>query len=176
MDLLGFRQDGEGEEPVVARTGCPVQPILKKQLCAYNWRMAAIVLFHHEFAPEFGDYEAPVRDEIMKYVLALRSMGPEMGRPRADTLSRSEFSKMKELRPTVNKVEWRVAYAFDTEQQGILLAGGSKNGVDEDRFYRGLIDKADRRFKAHEAELAARSKLRQTASAMTPVKGRGKRK
>ena len=120
--------------------------------------MAFVVVFHHEFAEEFGDLDASVRDEVMKYVLALRQLGHEMDRPRSGTLTGVMFSKLKELRLTLNKVEWRVAYAFDSEQQGILLAGGSKNGVDEDRFYRGLIEKAERRLQTHEAELAARSR------------------
>jgi hypothetical protein len=112
----------------------------------------------------------------MIYARALRDVGPEMDRPRAGTLNSNKFAKMKELRPTVNKVEWRVAYAFDTEQQGILLAGGSKNGVDEDRFYKGLIAKAERRLAAHEARLAARSKVQQTAPIREAGKPRGKRK
>ena len=120
--------------------------------------MAFVVVFHHEFAEEFGDLDAPVRDEVMKYVLALRQLGHEMDRPRSGALAGVVFSKLKELRLTVNKVEWRVAYAFDSEQQGILLAGGSKNGIDEGRFYKGFIEKAERRLGTHETELAARSK------------------
>jgi hypothetical protein len=40
------------------------------------------------------------------------------------------------------------AFAFDTERQGIVLCAGDKSGVSEDRFYKKLIAKADKRFTA----------------------------
>jgi hypothetical protein len=43
---------------------------------------------------------------------------------------------MKELRPTVNKLEWRVAYAFDPERRAILLVAAAKGGTNDKRFYR----------------------------------------
>lgn len=51
-----------------------------------------------------------------------------LGRPLADTLRGSRHANMKELRPTVNKVEWRVAFAFDPIRRGILLAAAAKGG------------------------------------------------
>jgi hypothetical protein len=56
---------------------------------------------------------------------------------------------MKELRFTLPDGEWRVAFAFDPERCAILLVGGSKSGVSENRFYRDLIRVADARFTAH---------------------------
>jgi hypothetical protein len=61
---------------------------------------------------------------------------------------------MKELRFTVPDGEWRVAYAFDPHRCAVLLVGGSKSGVSQDRFYRALIAIADERFDEHLEGLA----------------------
>jgi hypothetical protein len=53
---------------------------------------------------------------------------------------------MKELRFKVNKGIWRVAYAFDPKRQAILLVAGNKAGVNQKKFYKQLIEQADRRF------------------------------
>jgi hypothetical protein len=45
--------------------------------------------------------------------------------------------------------EWRVAFAFDTKRNTILLVAGDKSGVGERQFCRELIRKADLRFDAH---------------------------
>ncbi len=102
-----------------------------------------------EFAAELRALDQPVRTAILTYARVLQEEGPELGRPWADTLSGSEFKNMKELRPTVNKVEWRVAFAFDPERKAILLAALAKGGKNERRLYQQLIKTADRRFAAH---------------------------
>lgn len=56
---------------------------------------------------------------------------------------------MKELRFSADGGEWRVAFAFDPERQGILLVTGDKSGVAQKRFYRMLIERADARFERH---------------------------
>ena len=44
---------------------------------------------------------------------------------------------------------WRVAFAFDPARRAIVLVAGDKSGVNEKRFYRTLIAKADERFDRH---------------------------
>lgn len=44
---------------------------------------------------------------------------------------------------------WRVAFAFDSKRQAILLVAGDKAGQDQKRFYKTLIKLADKRYKAH---------------------------
>jgi hypothetical protein len=44
---------------------------------------------------------------------------------------------------------WRVAFAFDSQRQAILLAGGDKDGADQRRFYNRLIATADSRFDSY---------------------------
>jgi hypothetical protein len=66
-----------------------------------------------------------------------------------DTLSGSKFKNMKELRFSSDNGVWRVAFAFDTERQAIVLVAGDKSGVSQKRFYKALIDKADARYASH---------------------------
>jgi hypothetical protein len=61
---------------------------------------------------------------------------------------------MKELRFDADDGVWRIAFAFDVKRRAILLAGGDKSGVSEDKFYRKLIQIADRRFDQHQRGLA----------------------
>jgi hypothetical protein len=56
---------------------------------------------------------------------------------------------MKELRFKADNGEWRVAFAFDPERQGIVLVAGDKSGVSQKLFYKQLIKKADSRFDEH---------------------------
>jgi hypothetical protein len=91
--------------------------------------------------------------EILGLARLLQQFGPQLGRPRVDTLNGSRHANMKELRFSAACGEWRVAFAFDTRRKGILLIAGDKSGGSEKRFYRELLRKADNRFDAHLARL-----------------------
>jgi hypothetical protein len=108
-----------------------------------------IVAIGDEFEPEFDEMHEDVRTEILALTRLLQLFGPQLGRPRVDTLNGSRHANMKELRLSAVGGEWRVAFAFDTKRSGILLVAGDKSGVSEKRFYRELIRKADDRFDAH---------------------------
>lgn len=114
------------------------------------------VEFDDAFRPEFRAFAEPVRIAIAAYAKRLEAEGPALARPWADTVSGSRHRNMKELRPTVNKIEWRVAYAFDLERKAIVLCaaakGGKKTAMDR------LISTADARFAAHQAALEAKTK------------------
>ena len=92
-----------------------------------------------EFEPEFDALPEDVQTEILALSLVLERFGPQLGRPRVDTLRGSRHANMKELRFSAADGEWRVA--------------GDKAGGSEKRFYRELIRKADQRFDAHLARL-----------------------
>ena len=111
--------------------------------------MTWAVLFDDGFSAEFHAFDEPVREAILTYANLLVQFGPQLSRPYADTLEGSRHRNMKELRPTVNKVEWRVAFAFDPIRRGILLAAAAKGGRKDDLVYRRLIDLADKRFDAY---------------------------
>jgi hypothetical protein len=113
------------------------------------------VSFHPEFAPEVLQYSEAVRQDIYSLVKLLRKFGPQLGRPHVDTLKGSKHSNMKELRFSADDGGWRVAFAFDLRRKAILLVGGDKSGVSRDRFYRNLIEIADRRFDRHQKAIAA---------------------
>ncbi len=101
------------------------------------------------FDAEFDDLPIAVQDELLAQAKLLEVFGPELGRPRVDTLKGSRHANMKELRFEAENGVWRVAFAFDPKRMAILLVAGNKSGVGEKRFYRQLIKKADKRFDAH---------------------------
>ena len=115
--------------------------------------MSWVVEIGDEFEPEFDTLHLDVRIEVLALSRLLQQFGPQLGRPRVDTLKASRHANMKELRFSAADGEWRVAFAFDSGRKAILLAAGDKSGVSEKRFYRELIRKADGRFEAHLARL-----------------------
>jgi hypothetical protein len=102
------------------------------------------VEFHTDFVPEFDGLDESVQDELLAHVALLETFGPQLGRPRVDTLKGSRHANMKEL---------RFAFAFDPRRQAIVLCGGDKSGGSQRRFYRRLTAKADDRFDAHLSQL-----------------------
>ena len=115
--------------------------------------MGWVVEIGDEFEPEFDVLNEDVQTEILALSLLLQQFGPQLGRPRVDTLNGSKYANMKELRFAAADGEWRVAFAFDTKRKAILLVAGDKSGVSEKRFYRELIRKADERLDAHLARV-----------------------
>jgi hypothetical protein len=110
-----------------------------------NWE----VEFHKDFAPEFDALPDDVRGELLAHAALLERFGPQLGRPRVDTLKGSRHANMKELRFDAADGVWRVAFAFDPKRNAVLLIAGDKSGGGEKRFYRQLIARADERFDEH---------------------------
>jgi hypothetical protein len=108
---------------------------------------------HDDFVPEYHELHKDVQDELLAQIELLEQFGPQLGRPRADTLNGSRHANMKELRFDAANGVWRFAFAFDPKRQAIILCGGDKSGVSEKRFYQQLIEKADARFNAHLARI-----------------------
>ena len=119
----------------------------------HNLRVQWKVDLHDDFLPEYRDLHEEVQDELLAHIELLELFGPQLGRPRADTLKGSRYANMKELRFDAADGVWRVAFAFGPDRKALLLAAGDKSGVSERRFYRALIDKADSRFTAHLARI-----------------------
>jgi hypothetical protein len=107
------------------------------------------IIFHDEFIPEYRELSESVQNVLVALTSILREKGPVMGRPQVDTLKGSRHANMKELRFDADGGVWRVAFAFDPERKAILLIAGDKGGVEQGRFYRGLIQVADGRFDQH---------------------------
>lgn len=108
-----------------------------------------IILLHEAFDREFDEFAEPIQDELLAHALLLRQYGPDLGRPTVDTLKGSQYTNMKELRFSVSGQIWRVAFAFDPKRRAVLLVAGNKAGADQRRFYKRLIQTADKRFTDH---------------------------
>lgn len=104
------------------------------------------VLFHESFKVEFYELSEEVQDRIFAHTRLLENFGPQLGRPRVDTLNDSRYANMKELRFDAEHGVWRLAFAFDPKRQAILLVADDKSGISQKRFYKQLIKKADQRF------------------------------
>lgn len=51
-----------------------------------------------------------------------------------------------------------LAFAFDPERKAVILVAGDKSGTNEKKFYKKLINTADKRYKAHLRELKKKEK------------------
>lgn len=107
--------------------------------------MSWTVLYHPDFVGELEALNPDVADKLREIVAALHVMGPQLGRPRVDTLKGSRHGNMKEARIAL-KGAWRFAFAFDPDRAAIILCGGNQEGGSEKKFYRDLIAVADARF------------------------------
>jgi len=105
------------------------------------------VLFDEEFAAWLESLDDELEVEILAHVQLLRAFGPNLGRPRVDTIKGSKYPNMKELRIQYRGDPWRILFAFDPERAAILLVGGNKRG--DKRWYQTHIRLADQRFKRH---------------------------
>ena len=83
--------------------------------------------------------DSALQDALLSHLGLLEKFGPQLGRPRADTLNGSQHANMKELRFNHDGGVWRVAYAFDVERTGIVLVVGDKSGANQKRFYKQLL-------------------------------------
>jgi hypothetical protein len=102
--------------------------------------------------------DQPERNEVAAMLDALTRLGPNLGRPNADTLNGSEYANMKELRGKTRAALLRIAFAFDSERIAQVLCGGNKKGVGQKSFYKKLIDRADRLYSLHLEVLASKKK------------------
>jgi hypothetical protein len=87
---------------------------------------------------------ADEQDEILVQSRLRQQFGPNLGRPRVDTLKASRHANMKELRFDAADGAWRVAFAFDPKRRAILLVAaispvGVRNGSIKNLFERLMI-------------------------------------
>ena len=108
--------------------------------------MAWKVELHPAFRGEVKDLPFKVRRSLGETLVAVEIEGPDLGRPIVDTLYGSRHSNMKELRFNAEGGVWRFAFAFDPKQRAVILVGGDKQGANQKKFYRWLLDVADERF------------------------------
>jgi hypothetical protein len=98
-----------------------------------------------EFEEWWRTLDESEKRRVVFSIRELEQAGPSMGRPLVDTVNGSRFLNMKELRPTRTI---RVFFAFDPRRMAVLLIGGDKAGTSK-RFYRQMVDRADKIYAAH---------------------------
>ncbi len=118
-----------------------------------NFVMPWVVLLVPELIEDLRGLPRAVRVALTARANLLRSEGPTLQRPHADTLYGSRYGNMKELRFEAANGVWRCAFAFDPRRQAVLLVAADKRSSSSGRFYRALIDTADQRYATHLAEL-----------------------
>jgi hypothetical protein len=74
-----------------------------------------VVEIGDEFELEFDALHEDVKAEILALSRLLQQFGPQLGRPRADTLNGSRYTNMKELRFGLDG--WRMASGFRLRYQ-----------------------------------------------------------
>jgi hypothetical protein len=116
--------------------------------------MTWIVQFEEDFELELDTFPSDVQDSLFAKATLLEEFGSELGRPHADTLQGSQYPNTQELRFRAADGVWRVAFAFDPLRRAIILVAGDKSGMSQARFYKQLINTADRRFTNHLSRLA----------------------
>ena len=89
------------------------------------------------------------RSDIQDAIKFLQREGPTLGRPYVDTIRKSRFKNMKELRVS-SKGALRVLFAFDPERSAVVLIGGDKS-IDSrwNDWYIDAIRRADDLFEEH---------------------------
>jgi len=105
------------------------------------------ILFHEEFDKWLSQQKKELQREIWAHIDVLSRIGPNLGRPRVDSVKASDFSNMKEMRIQFQGKPWRVLFAFDPSRSAVLLVGGTKVGKED--WYRVNIPIADERYGQH---------------------------
>ena len=118
------------------------------------------VAFHDDFDPAFDAFPADVQDERLAAASAVKRLGPAADRPHVGTLDNPKHPNMKELRFKANNGAevWRAAFAFDPNRAAIILVAAAKQGVDETKFYKDLLKKANKRFDQHLAHMVVQER------------------
>jgi len=70
-----------------------------------------------ELEAEWDELPGDVQDELLAHGKLLEQFGPQLGRPRVDTLKGSRYGNMKELRFDVAEGVWHVAFAAHRRRQ-----------------------------------------------------------
>lgn len=89
------------------------------------------------------------RAKVIGAIARIVAGGPTMGRPHVDVIHGSHMRKLKEARIDRGK---RVLFAFDSDQNLVMLVGGDKTGK-WNRWYPRKIELAERLYANHECSL-----------------------
>ena len=105
------------------------------------------VLYDDDFDVWFEEQEIGLQDAILAHTVALQEKGPNLNRPRVDTVKGSKLPNLKELRVQYRGDPWRILFIFDPLRRAILLVVGNKQA--DGRLYRKAIRLAEQRYQRH---------------------------
>ncbi len=109
------------------------------------------VILSQRFELWLNEQETTLQEKVFVHLGLLKTYGPALPRPYADTVNGSQFQNRKELRIQHNGKPIRTFFAFDLLRQAFVLCGGDKSN--DKRFYHTMINVADAEFSAHLANL-----------------------
>ena len=102
------------------------------------------VITTERFNTWFFEQDEATQDSVLVSLGLLKSEGPLLSRPYADTIKGSQYNNMKELRIQHQGKPIRAFFAFDPLRQAIVLCAGDKSN--DKKFYDRMILIADAEF------------------------------
>lgn len=88
--------------------------------------------------------ETGCQEKLLAALALLNEFGPHLPRPYSDTVKRSRYRNMKELRVQYRTRPIRIFYAFDPRRQAIVLYAGDKSN--DKLFYEQAVSCADAEY------------------------------
>jgi hypothetical protein len=113
---------------------------------------AVTVYATDEFAGWYDALEDRHRERVAACVDLLEQTGIALGFPYSSAIVGSAFA-LRELRIQSHGHAMRVFYAFDPQRDAVVLIGGDKTGLSDERFYREHVPKAERILREYLAEI-----------------------
>lgn len=114
------------------------------------------VVFLSEFDTWFSQLNQDEQDSVLYVLNLLKQLGPQLGRPYADTIKGSELTNLKELRIQHAGKPYRAFFVFDPLRQAIMLCAGDKTG--DKRFYKRMIPLAEDIYQTYLTDLSKADK------------------
>jgi hypothetical protein len=112
-------------------------------------RRSRAVVTTAEFQRWSISLDAERRAKVTGTIARIVAGGPTLGRPHVDVIHGSRFHKLKEARVDRGM---RVLFAFDSNQNAVMLVGGDKTGK-WNRWYPQKIALAERLYADHERSI-----------------------
>jgi hypothetical protein len=107
------------------------------------------ILTTPEFEGWYRSLGAELKDTVGSAIARVAKEGPTLGRPRVDVIHGSRVRKLKEARVDRGT---RLLFAFDSNQNLVMLVGGNKTGK-WNRWYPPMIRLAERVYLDHERSI-----------------------
>jgi len=111
------------------------------------------VEFTDEFEGWWNSLGTEEQEAVDFSVRLLEEHGIHLKRPHADTINRSRYPNMRELRCQHKGRPYRILFAFDPRRVAILLIGGDKTG--NPRWYDEFVPRADEIYARYLKEIGS---------------------